>query len=59
MELRSGVAYDAELAAEVARRLRPGVVEVDLAGDAGGFAAQPSRVYGSGSTATTSADHEQ
>jgi DNA polymerase-3 subunit alpha len=33
MELRSGVAYDAELAAEVARRLRPGVVEVDLAGD--------------------------
>jgi len=33
MELRSGVAYDAELAAEVARRLGPGRVALDLAGD--------------------------
>jgi DNA polymerase-3 subunit alpha len=34
MELRSGVAYDAELSAEVARRLRPGIVALDLASDA-------------------------
>ncbi len=39
MDLRAGVAYDAELAAEVARRLRPGVVELALAADAGGVAA--------------------
>jgi hypothetical protein len=31
MELRAGVAYDAELAAEVARRLGPGLVEIELA----------------------------
>ena len=37
MELRDGVAYDAELVAEVARRLRPGIVELALAPDAGGF----------------------
>jgi hypothetical protein len=30
MELRAGVAYDAELAAEVGRRLRPGIVELAL-----------------------------
>ncbi len=39
MELRAGVAYDAELAAEVARRLRPGLVHLALASDAGGSAA--------------------
>ena len=33
MELRSGVAYDAELAAEVARSLGPGRVALDLAAD--------------------------
>ena len=33
MELRSGVAYDAELVAEVARRVRPGLVELALAGE--------------------------
>ncbi len=33
MELRGGVAYDAELVAEVARRLRPGIVEIALASD--------------------------
>ena len=33
MELRTGVAYDAELAAEVARRLGPGRVALDLAAD--------------------------
>ncbi len=33
MELRVGVAYDAELVAEVGRRLRPGVVELELVGD--------------------------
>ena len=33
MELRAGVAYDAELAAEVGRRLRPGIVELVLADD--------------------------
>ena len=38
MELRAGVAYDAELAAEVARRLRPGLVELALAADADGLA---------------------
>jgi DNA polymerase-3 subunit alpha len=35
MELRSGVAYDAELVAEVARRLGPGRVDVALAADGG------------------------
>ena len=35
MELRAGVAYDAELAAEVGRRLRPGLVELALAADPG------------------------
>ena len=39
MELRVGVAYDAELIAEVTRRLRPGVVDLVLAADAGGIAA--------------------
>jgi DNA polymerase-3 subunit alpha len=39
MELRSGVAYDAELLAEVGRRLRPGLVELALAEDPGGIAA--------------------
>ena len=39
MELRAGVAYDAELAAEVARRLRPGLVDLALASDPEGFAA--------------------
>jgi hypothetical protein len=33
MELRSGVAYDVELAAEMSRRLRPGLVALDLALD--------------------------
>ena len=33
MELRAGVAYDAELAAEVGRRLRPGIAELTLAAD--------------------------
>jgi DNA polymerase-3 subunit alpha len=36
MELRAGVAYDAELMAEVGRRLRPGLVALELASDAGG-----------------------
>ena len=35
MELRSGVAYDAELVAELGRRLGPGIVELELAPDAG------------------------
>ena len=39
MELRAGVAYDAELAAEVGRRLRPGLVELALATDPGSVAA--------------------
>jgi DNA polymerase-3 subunit alpha len=39
MELRAGVAYDAELAAEVGRRLRPGIVELALAEDPGSTAA--------------------
>jgi hypothetical protein len=39
MELRAGVAYDAELAAEVARRLRPGLVDLELASDPEGLAA--------------------
>jgi hypothetical protein len=34
MDLRSGVAYDAELAGEVARRLGPGRVALDLGADA-------------------------
>ena len=38
MELRVGVAYDAELIAEVTRRLRAGVVDLVLAADAGGIA---------------------
>jgi hypothetical protein len=38
MELRAGVAYDAELAAEVGRRLRPGLVELALAADPGSIA---------------------
>ena len=38
MELRAGVAYDAELAAEVDRRLRPGLVELALAADPGSMA---------------------
>lgn len=38
MELRAGVAYDAELAAEVSRRLRPGLVELALAVDPGSIA---------------------
>jgi hypothetical protein len=38
MELRAGVAYDAELAAEVARRLRPGLVDLALAADSGSSA---------------------
>jgi hypothetical protein len=38
MELRAGVAYDVELAAEVARRLRPGLVDLALASDSEGFA---------------------
>ena len=33
MELRVGVAYDGELVAEVARRVRPGLVELSLATD--------------------------
>jgi hypothetical protein len=33
MELRSGVAYDAELVAELSRRLRPGLVAISLADD--------------------------
>jgi hypothetical protein len=33
MELRSGVAYDVELLAEVARRLGSGLVDLHLAGD--------------------------
>jgi hypothetical protein len=39
MELRAGVAYDAELAAEVARRLRPGLVALALASDQDGLSA--------------------
>jgi hypothetical protein len=39
MELRAGVAYDAELAAEVGRRLRPGIVELTLAADPGSMTA--------------------
>jgi hypothetical protein len=39
MDLRAGVAYDAELAAEVGRRLRPGIVELALAADPGSTAA--------------------
>jgi DNA polymerase-3 subunit alpha len=39
MELRAGVAYDAELAAEVARRLRPGLVALALASDPDGQSA--------------------
>jgi DNA polymerase-3 subunit alpha len=39
MELRAGVAYDAELAAEVARRLRPGLVDLALTSDPEGLAA--------------------
>ena len=35
MELRSGVAYDAELVAELGRRLGPGIVELELAPDSG------------------------
>ncbi|HSW42358.1 MAG TPA: OB-fold nucleic acid binding domain-containing protein, partial [Patescibacteria group bacterium] len=35
MELRAGVAYDAELTAEISRRLRPGLVELGLAADPG------------------------
>jgi hypothetical protein len=35
MELRRGVAYDAELIAEVRRRLGDGLVELRLAGAAG------------------------
>jgi hypothetical protein len=36
MELRSGVAYDAELVAEIGRRLGPGAVDLDLAADGAG-----------------------
>ncbi len=39
MDLRAGVAYDAELVAEVSRRVRPGVVRLALAADADGIAA--------------------
>jgi hypothetical protein len=35
MELRSGVAYDAELLAEVTRRLGPGMVDLALLGEGG------------------------
>jgi hypothetical protein len=35
MELRSGVAYDADLVAEVSRRLRPGLVDLALAEEPG------------------------
>jgi DNA polymerase-3 subunit alpha len=38
MELRARVAYDAELVAEVGRRLRPGLVELGLAEEPGSFA---------------------
>jgi hypothetical protein len=38
MELRAGVAYDAELAAEVGRRLRPGIVELALGAEPGSSA---------------------
>ncbi|MBP1705762.1 MAG: hypothetical protein H6Q36_1501, partial [Chloroflexi bacterium] len=34
MELRTGVAYDAELVAEIGRRLGPDAVDLDLASDA-------------------------
>ncbi len=39
MDLRAGVAYDAELAAEVSRRVRPGLVELALSADADGASA--------------------
>jgi DNA polymerase-3 subunit alpha len=41
MELRTGVAYDAELVAELARRLQPGMVAVSLA-DQGSAGAPPA-----------------
>jgi hypothetical protein len=39
MELRVGVAYDAELMAEVTKRLRPGLVDLSLTADGDGIAA--------------------
>jgi DNA polymerase III subunit alpha len=38
MELRVGVAYDAELMAEVTKRLRPGLVDLSLTADGDGMA---------------------